>query len=95
MKTYNFKNNKSGRVINVIFGYEADGDCFSSFADAQRYIFNAGKTPFSAFSTAQGYGLECDKPLSSGSAALSAEQKDIYVRKYLKEMENEGWTLLN
>ena len=93
MKTYKLTNTRNGRKIQVVFGYEADGDCFTSFKDAQRYIFNNGKTPFSAFCCSGFGGFECDTPFTSGTYAISEEQKDILVRKYLREMEAEGWTI--
>ena len=55
MKTYQFKNNNSGRKIFVVFGYEADGDCFTSFKDAQAYIGNRGEQPVKT--TELGYQL--------------------------------------
>ncbi len=93
MKTYQFKHNKSGRKIFVVFGYEADGDCFANFKDAQAYIGNRGKTPFCSFCSTDDMYYEADTPFTSGSFAIDNEQKDIYVRKYLREMEAEGWTI--
>ena len=93
MKTYKLRNTRNGSKIFVIFGYEADGNIFANFKAAQRYMFNRGKTPFCSFCSTDDFYYEADTPFTSGTAAISEEQKDIYVRKYLREMEAEGWTI--
>lgn len=81
------------------FGYDANGECFTNFDEAQKFFLTTEKVPvpFTAFiSTDNPDCIDCWEPEDDRFMchnALSSEQKDIYIRKYMKEFEEEGWTI--
>lgn len=98
MKTLHYTT-KNGRRVKVSFGYAAEGECFTNFNAAQKFLLSDEivPVPFTAFiSTDEPDRMDCWEPNDSKFMchhAISAEQKDIYIRHYLKKFEEEGWTL--
>ena len=88
---------KNGRQLQVRFGYDVDGELFTNFQKAQESYYTPRPIPYTAFvSTDNPDSIDCWEPLDSGFLchhAISAEQKDIYNRRYMKKFEDEGWTI--
>lgn len=97
MKELTFKNTKTGRKINVVFGYDVEGDFYGNYSDARKRLWEKYPVIYNAFCYCPDSDFPCLEALYDGfacSKALTAEEKNTFNKRFIEMLQDEGWTLI-
>lgn len=91
-------NAKRDRALNIKFFYaNGDGDGWKQFSEAAKHSCD-GQVAYSAFCDLANSDWDCWECWDFGEfrdRALTAKEKQIFEDNFFKEIEKEGWVIIN